>query len=132
MKRIAFLGGGKIGRNMMKHVQENGKAEVAFAYDPFLKENDLNGIPVVKEVTDEMLEGLDLVVECANADVVAQFMVRVLKYTDFMPFSMTAFRDDGLRAGAEATAKEYGHMVYLPHGAILGLDGIFDGHSERA
>ena len=57
MKKIAFLGGGKIGRNMMKHVQENGKAEVAFVYDPFLKENDLNGIPVVKEVTDEMLEG---------------------------------------------------------------------------
>lgn len=130
MKRIAFLGGGKIGRNMMKHVQGNGKAEVAFVYDPFLKETDLNGIPVVKEVTDEMLEGLDLVVECANADVVAQFMVRVLKYTDFMPFSMTAFRDDGLRAGAEAAAKEYGHMVYLPHGAILGLDGIFDGRSE--
>ena len=130
MKKIAFLGGGKIGRSMMKHVQENGKAEIAFVYDPFLKEADINGIPVVAEATDEMLEGLDLVVECANADVVAQFIVKALRYTNFMPFSMTAFRDDDLRAQAEAAAKEHNHMIYLPHGAILGLDGIFDGRSE--
>lgn len=130
MKKIAFLGGGKIGRNMMKYVQENNKAEVVFVYDPFLKDADINGIPVVSEVKDEMFEGLDLVVECANADVVAQFIVKALKYTNFMPFSMTAFRDDELQANAKAAAKEFGHMVYLPHGAILGLDGIFDGRSE--
>ena len=116
MKRIAFLGGGKIGRSMMSHVQENGKAQVAFVYDPFLKDADINGVPVVSEIRDEMFEELDLVVECANADV--------------MPFSMTAFRDDALRDSAKAAAEQHGHMIYLPHGAILGLDGIFDGRSE--
>ena len=130
MKKIAFLGGGKIGRNMLKHVQESGKAEVMFVYDPFLKQTDIDGVPVVSEVKEEMLEGLDLVVECATADVVSQFIVKVLKYADFMPFSMTAFRDDTLRASAKTAAEKNGHTVYLPHGAILGLDGIFDGRSE--
>lgn len=130
MKKIAFLGGGKIGRSMMSHVQASGKAQIAFVYDPFLSEKDIHGIPVVSEVKDAQLEGLDLVVECANADVVAQFLVRALKYTNFMPFSMTAFRDDALREGAKAAAEQFGHMIYLPHGAILGLDGIFDGRSE--
>ena len=130
MKKIAFLGGGKIGRSMMSHVQENGKAQVAFVCDPFLKDADINGVPVVSEIRDEMFEELDLVVECANADVVAQFIARALKYTNFMPFSMTAFRDDALRDSAKAAAEQHGHMIYLPHGAILGLDGIFDGRSE--
>lgn len=130
MKKIAFLGGGKIGRTMLNHVQENKKAEVAFVYDPFLKQRDINGVPIASEINEEMLKGLDLVVECANADVTAQFAVKVLKHADFMPFSMTAFRDDSLRDSAKAAAQESGHTVYLPHGAILGLDGIFDGRSE--
>ena len=130
MKKIAFLGGGKIGRNMLRHVLEHKRAQVAFVYDPFLTESEIEGVPVVSQVEDGMLEGLDLVVECANAEVVAQFILRVLKYANFMPFSMTAFRDDALREGARAAAEEHGHMIYLPHGAILGLDGIFDGRSE--
>ena len=130
MKKIAFLGGGKIGRNMLRHVLEQKRAQVAFVYDPFLTEGEIEGVPVVSQVEDGMLEGLDLVVECANAEVVAQFILRVLRYTNFMPFSMTAFRDDALREGARAAAEEHGHMIYLPHGAILGLDGIFDGRSE--
>ena len=130
MKKIAFLGGGKIGRNMLRHVLEHKRAQVAFVYDPFLTESEIEGVPVVSQVEDRMLEGLDLVVECANAEVVAQFILRVLKYANFMPFSMTAFRDDALREGARAAALEHGHMIYLPHGAILGLDGIFDGRSE--
>lgn len=130
MKKIAFLGGGKIGRAMISHVTETGSAEVAFVYDPFAKDAEICGAPVVKEVADPMFEGLDLVVECATAEVVAEFIVRVLKYADFMPFSMTAFRDDVLRESAQETAKKNGRRVFLPHGAILGLDGIFDGRTE--
>lgn len=130
MKKIAFLGGGKIGRNMMKYVQETAKAEIAFVYDPFLADVDINGVPVVSAIEEKMFEGLDVVIECANAEVVTQFILPALKYTNFMPFSMTAFREDELRESAKAAAKEYGHTVFLPHGAILGLDGIFDGRSE--
>lgn len=131
MKKVAFLGGGKIGQNMMKHLIDEKKAEIAFVYDPFAKDEVICGAPVYKEITDDSIfEGLDLVVECAHADVVAAFICKALKYTNFMPFSMTAFRNDELRAAAEAAAKEYGHSVFLPHGAILGLDGIFDGRSE--
>ena len=44
-----------------------------------------------------------------------------------MPFSMTAFRDDGLAGRMRAACGKYNRSVFLPHGAILGLDGIFDG-----
>ena len=85
---------------------------------------------VVSDITEDMFEGLDLVIECATAEVVAANIVTALKHCDFMPFSMTAFRDDELREKARETSLTHGTRVYLPHGAILGLDGIFDGRSE--
>lgn len=125
--RIAFLGGGKIGRAMIEHVLAKQSGEIAFVYDPFLKDGDLGGVKVITELDKDLFQGLDLVVECANAEVVSANLESVLSCCSFMPFSMTAFRDDSLRARAEDLSVKYGTSVFLPHGAILGLDGIFDG-----
>ena len=127
MKKIAFLGGGKIGRAMLSHVQEKKNAEVAFVYDPFLKEETVCGVKVVSEIDRGMFEGLDLVVECATAEVVKANLEDILSTCSFMPFSMTAFQEDALREKAKELCARYGTNVFLPHGAILGLDGIFDG-----
>ena len=129
MKKIAFLGGGKVGQAMLAHVLEKKSAEVAFVYDPFQKADELMGVPVCRELPENPFAGLDLVVECATADVVRACAVNVLKEASFMPFSMTAFRDDELLAAARTQAAASGHTLYLPHGAILGLDGVFDGHA---
>lgn len=129
MKKIAFLGGGKIGRAMAAHAAKGDKAEVAFIYDPFLEETVIAGAKVVKELKEEMFAGLDLVIECATAEVVEEHILTVLKHCNFMLFSLTAFRDDALYAKAKEACKENGTCVFMPHGAILGLDGIFDGGS---
>ncbi len=127
MKKVAFLGGGKIGQSLAAHVLEVKNAQPVFIYDPFQKQDSLLGIPVIRELRDEDFVGLDLAVECATAQVVTDNAVRVLKKCDFLTFSMTAFRDDDLLAQAKKTAREHGTTLYMPHGAILGLDGIFDG-----
>ena len=127
MKKIAFLGGGKVGQAMAAHVLENKSAEIAFIFDPFRKEDTLLGVPVIRELNETCFEGLDLVVECATADVVKAYAACALKHASFLPFSMTAFREDEVLEGAKKAAAEYGHTLYLPHGAILGLDGISAG-----
>lgn len=127
MKKIAFLGGGKVGQAMVKHVQEAKLAEVAFIYDPFQKADELLGVKVLREVEEKNFEGLDLVVECATASVLKENAAKALRHADFLPFSMTAFREDEVLEGAKKAAQESGHTLYLPHGAILGLDGVFDG-----
>ena len=129
MKKVAFLGGGKVGQAMAKHILEKKNAEVVFIYDPFQSADELFGIKVYRELPADPFKGLDLVVECATAEVVAANAVNVLKEASFMPFSMTAFRDDALLAAAKAQAAASGHTLYLPHGAILGLDGVFDGRT---
>lgn len=127
MKKIAFLGGGKIGRAMAEHVKKEKKADVLFFYDPFLQEDEVDGIPVIKEKESLSFSGLDVVVECATSEVIEQYAEAILKECSLMTFSMTAFRDDALLEKARRTAEENGHTLYFPHGAILGLDGIFDG-----
>lgn len=130
MKKIAFLGGGKIGRAMIDHVLQIKNGEIAFVYDPFVTEPEINGIKVVKQLEETMFQGLDLVVECATAEVVTEHLESILACCSLMPFSMTAFRDDALRERAEKACAKAGTNVFLPHGAILGLDGIFDGREE--
>ncbi len=130
MKKIAFLGAGKIGRTMIEHVTGKKRAEIAFIYDIFAKDETICGVKVVGELSDDMLEGLDLAVECATSEVVENYLGAVLAHCDFMPFSMTAFRDDALTELARTACAANGTRMFLPHGAILGLDGIFDGRTE--
>lgn len=127
MKKIAFLGGGKIGQAMVQHVQSENSADVAFIYDPFQEADELLGVKVIKKLEEQNFDGLDLVVECATSEVVEQYALIILQHCSFLPFSMTAFRDDELLQAAKDTAGRYGHSLCFPHGAILGLDGIFDG-----
>lgn len=128
--KIAFLGGGKIGRAMMEHVAERKSAEVVFVYDPYLKVSEINGIQVTPELNSGMFKGLDLVIECATAEVVTRYLEDILSCCNLMTFSMTAFQDDALREHAREISEAHGTHVFLPHGAILGLDGIFDGRKE--
>lgn len=127
MKQIGFLGGGKIGQSLISHIQEKNLGTVKFVYDPFQSSDSLLGVPVVRELETESFDGLDLVVECSTAQVVREQAVKVLKKCDFLTFSMTAFSDEPLLEQARQTACEHGTVLYLPHGAILGLDGIADG-----
>lgn len=126
MKKIAFLGGGKIGRSMAAYALERELAEIAFVWAPTVQAETISGAPVVAKLDEELLRGVDLVVECASAEVVQAHAAQVLAHCDLMPFSMTALRDDALAEEIRRAAAASGHRVYLPHGAILGLDGIFD------
>lgn len=54
---------------------------------------------------------------------------RILKQSDLFLFSVTSFADPQFEADARALTAKYGTHIYIPHGAILGLDGILDGRS---
>lgn len=130
MKKVGLIGFGTIGRYIYEHLKD--EAEFVFVYSRHLPEDDrVKGIHIA---TPEGLEekcraGVDLVVECAVAQSVIELAPIVLKYTDFMAFSTTAFAEEGFREQVEAVCSQYDHTFYVPHGAVLGLDGIFDGRT---
>ena len=57
MMKIAFLGGGKIGRAMIEHVREKKNGEIEFVYDPFIKETEVCGVKAVS-YTHRVLWGI--------------------------------------------------------------------------
>lgn len=123
MKRIGFLGCGKIGRALLKHARETGHA-VAFVQD--ISFNGEADYPVIAGPDPAVYAGADLIVECATADALKESFDAMIAAADLLVFSLTAFSDEAFLHRAMAGAAASGHRVYFPHGAILGLDGIAD------
>lgn len=124
MKKIGFLGCGKIGQALLKHIREKGYGQVVFIEDPFV---ELPGEPVIRTPEEELYQKTDLVIECCTADVLKEHIGVILKYTDLLMFSVTAFSDEAFEKQVRELCARYGRKIYIPHGAILGTDGIFDG-----
>ena len=127
VKRVGFLGCGTIGKALVAHLSERTDAEVAFIQAPHYEKSPQARYPVVRACDEALLKRTDLVVECANAQVLFDHLEAVLRHCDLLPFSVTAFADREFEARAKALCREHGRHIYLPHGAIFGLDGIFDG-----
>ena len=124
---IGFLGCGTIGRAMLEDVRNRGHHQIAFVQDPFYIIEESDVYPVVTKQDEALLAKTDLVIESATADALKENLDKILEYSDLMVFSVTAFSDETFFEHAKELASRYARHIYLPHGAILGIDGIFDG-----
>ena len=127
MANIGFLGCGKIGKSMVEHTRNNKNHSIAFIQDPFLQEKEKFKEKIIDNHSEEVCKNVDIVVESATAEVLKENIENILKYSNLIVFSVTAFSDDNFVLKAEELCKKYNRHIYFPHGAILGLDGIFDG-----
>jgi len=69
-------------------------------------------------------EALDLVVEAAGQQAVRQYGQRALARCDLLLTSSGALADDTLRQALEQTAARFGRRIWVPSGAVAGLDGL--------
>ena len=127
MKKIGFLGCGKIGKRLLKEIQEKNLGEVVFIQDPFCQEKKIEGVPVIPEYREELYDQADLFIECATADALKAQTEKILTRADLLMFSVTAFSDAAFEEEVKRLTAANGTRVFIPHGAILGLDGILDG-----
>ena len=132
MKKIGIIGYGLIGKYIHEHLPELGDAELAFVYD--LSSEATAGLdPELVLSSPEKLsvclgvQAVDIVVEAATYQAVWQVAPVGLPHADFLTFSSTAFADENFRAEAEKLCKKWNRRIHIPHGAVLGYDGIFDG-----
>lgn len=126
-KRVGLIGFGKIGRYIYKDLAKD--VDFVFVYD-LVRPNDENAskvwISTPEELAIKCKENIDLVVEAAVSKIVISMAPIILKYTDFLALSTTAFAETGFEECVQKLCNQYGHVFYVPHGAILGLDGIHD------
>lgn len=93
---------------------------------PDIIKSDITGL-------DEILEEVDLVIECASQAAVREFVIPALKKgKDVMILSVGALLcDPSLLEEIERISKEKRCNVYIPSGAVAGIDGLKSGVVDR-
>lgn len=128
-KRVGIIGYGTIGRYLYDRLAAND-VEFAFIYDKQAVNDDrIAGIftDSIDDVAGRCAAGVDLVIEAATPQAVVELVPVVLKHSDMAVFSSTAFADPEFHRQAESSSRASKHKIFIPHGAVLGFDGIFDG-----
>jgi aspartate dehydrogenase len=128
--RIGLVGLGYIGRYVYEQICSRRELglEVAFVHDAVAER--LAGLPqelVLADITGFASRKPDLVVEMAHPAVTRQWGSLFLQQTDYMPLSMTAFADEELRQRLVETTRRSRTCLFIPHGAVVGLENIYEG-----
>ncbi len=127
MKKIGLLGFGRIGSYLFEKIGTNKDLVVEFVYEPLEeKTKDLDSSIVMEDMTMALEKDVDLVVEAADFRAVKDFAPQILKTTDFMVLSVTALADRKLESIIKETCEKNETRIGIPHGALLGMDGLFD------
>lgn len=130
--RVGIIGAGSIGRAIFDWLRQSGLARVDYLLvADAAKPRDFDpGETLLLDDRDAALDRrADLVIEAAMARNVRDMAPAALAQGDFMAFSCTALADPATEAAIAAAMQASGRRLFVPHGAVLGLDGIADGRS---
>ncbi|MFV0243890.1 MAG: aspartate dehydrogenase domain-containing protein [Qingshengfaniella sp.] len=134
IKKIGLIGAGAIGTAILQDLRSRPDVEIAFVLvrNAKMRSNDLDlpdGVLTGNE-NDVLHRSVDLVIEAALPDLVARLGPCLLRGADVCSFSGTALADREVEASIRAACIASGRAFYVPHGAILGLDGLSDGRES--
>ncbi len=131
MKRIGIIGAGTIGRAIFKTIVDGGLAEVDYVLGaegekPPEGEKELEA-RFTTDVQRALAASTNMVVEAAHPDVIARYGAELLARGDLCVFSCSALADETTESRLRDAAAVAGSRLFIPHGAILALDGLSDG-----
>ena len=126
--KLAIAGYGYLGKSLCSAFQSTN-ISVAKIYNR--SPEPLSGLPQSLATTAQKefltsIVGLDLIVELAHPDITRKMGESILQQADYMPCSITAFADDKLIDRLLSVASESGTRLYIPHGAVVGLDNLIE------
>lgn len=131
---VGLIGCGAIGTVLARAVDEGkaGKTRLVVVYDLNHQKSrelvdKLSRKPKISKSFAEFLnhEDTNLVIEAASQDAVRQYASKVLRAgKDLIIMSVGALVDSKLRNEIKTLADSGGRKVYVPSGAIAGLDGL--------
>jgi aspartate dehydrogenase len=124
-----LIGSGTIAMAILSALRARDAADIAFILVEPRKvvPASLHGLPVFEDIEEALTRRADLVVEAATPDVVKLMAPRFLEHADFCAFSLTALADRAVETEVDRQCRAYGRRFLIPHGAVLGLDGLADG-----
>jgi aspartate dehydrogenase len=127
--RVSVLGCGAIGSTLARALQGMGGIDGIVLFDVHAEkaESLLARLPKARraETLDEAIAGGDLIVEAANQDAVVEFLPKALEAgKDVLVLSVGALLNYDFRAKCRDLAVKNGRKIYIPSGAVCGIDGL--------
>lgn len=129
-QRIGIIGYGYIGNYVYKQLTSRPELglEVAFVYNR--SREKIAALPpeiALEKLEDFASKGADLIVELAHPRITQEHGTTFLQQTDYMPLSLTALADAQLEQQLLETARRHDTCLYIPHGAVVGMDALEEG-----
>ena len=126
MIRIGLLGCGNIGHIIAKH-QEN--FEILALYDLIPEKAqelaDISGGTAFEDFNAFIRSDFDLVVEAASVPAVRHYAIDIINSgKDVVVMSVGALSDKGFLSLLTENARRLRRKIYIPSGAVMGLDNI--------
>ena len=132
-KRLGIIGFGYIGEAIYRRALADPAFDIAFVWNR--SPGRLSGIPasvVLADLNDFAGRSPDLVVEMAHPSLTAAYGEAFLGFCDYMPLSVTALADAHSLEALLAACDRHGRSLFIPHGALIGLDNLVEGRDNWA
>ncbi|WP_453991469.1 aspartate dehydrogenase [Bacillus nitroreducens] len=125
---IGLIGAGAIAHFLLKEINQN-KHEILQIKSLLVRDKEKYrslesrfGITLYTDLEAFLDSKIDMVVEAANIQAVKTLLPSALRKKDVMVISVGALADEALLSEISNLVKEYNNHVYLPSGAVGGLD----------
>lgn len=133
-RRIGIIGAGVIGQSVYHEIVGSKLGDVAFVLVSAARQKP--GMPdafqqlLTSDIEHALSQEVDLVIEAAHPDILSAIAGRVLERADLCGFSCAALARRETELTIRETTQRAGTHFFLPHGAVLGLDGLTDGRDS--
>ena len=127
--RVGLIGFGFIGSQVYRRLRDHPELGIDVAFVHNRDRAKLADVPedlVLDDLARMAERKADLVVEMAHPDYTRKYGEAILAHADYLPLSVTALADQTLLDRLSARAKQSGHRLLIPHGALMGTDNLFE------
>lgn len=132
---IGLIGAGAIARFLLEEINQK-QAQYGRVTSIFVRNREKYhaletefGVTLYTDIQAFLKSNLDIVVEAATIQAVQDLVPTLLIKKPVMLISVGALVDERLLIRLNQLANEHGHAVYLPSGAIGGLDLVQNAHA---
>jgi aspartate dehydrogenase len=133
--KLGIIGCGAIGSDVAKAADTMDEIEKIYLFDSNATSSEKLAKHLKKAQVasvESFLKDVDVVFEAASQQAVVQYAGPVLEAgKDIIIMTIGSLFDDALRKKLETTARKHHRKIYLPSGAVCGIDGVLAASIEK-